>query len=246
VTIGTATVSDVFGPVNTSNDAPSLFPVGITTVTWTATDANGITATATQAITVTATPVVNSPPTISGINAAFVGNQIQLIANASDTDNGPSPLSYQWSIVSGGGSLSNTTGATTYYNLPSNNVTVTFTLIVSDGQDSAQTNYTLTIGAGSGSSNQAPYATAFNAYYIASNQIQLIISATDPDGGPSPLSYQWSIVSGGGSLSSATTSNPVYTTTGLSPGTVTIYLKVEISDGEAVSLYTLPLTITVF
>jgi len=246
VTIGTASVSDVFGPVNILNDAPSLFPVGITTVTWTATDANGNAATATQSITVTATPVVNSAPTITGINAAFVGNQIRLVASASDTDNGPSPLSYQWNIVSGGGSLSNSTGATTYYNLPSNNVTVTFQLTVSDGQDSAQTNYTLTIGSGSGSSNQAPYATAFNAYYIASNQIQLIISATDPDGGPSPLSYQWSIVSGGGSLSSATTSNPVYTTTGLSPGTYTIYLKVDISDGEAVSPYTLPLTITVF
>jgi len=226
--------------VGVQSDNPLSVTIG------TATDANGNAATATQAITVTATPVVNSAPTITGINAAFVGNQIQLIASASDTDNGPSPLSYQWSIVSGGGSLSNTTGATTYYNLPSNNVTVTFQLTVSDGQDSAQTNYTLTIGSGSGSSNQAPYATAFNAYYIASNQIQLIISATDPDGGPSPLSYQWSIVSGGGSLSSANTANPVYTTTGLSPGTYTIYLKVDISDGEAVSPYTLPLTITIY
>lgn len=246
ISIGTASVSDIFGPVSISNDAPSLFPVGVTTVTWTATDANGNSATATQAITVTATPVVNSAPVIDGINAAFVGNQIQLIASASDSDNGPSPLSYQWSIVSGGGSLSTATGATTFYNLPSNNVTVTFKLIVSDGQDSAQTNYTLTIGSGSGSSNQAPYATAFNAYYIASNQIQLIISATDPDGGPSPLSYQWTIVSGGGSLSNANTANPVYTTTGLSPGTYTIYFNVAISDGEDVSPYTLPLTITIF
>jgi len=43
------------------------------------------------------------------------------------------------------------------------------------------------------------------------------------------------------SLSNANTANPVYTTTGLSPGTHTIYLKVEISDGEAVSPYTSPL-----
>jgi len=245
VTIGTATATDIFTPVNLSNDAPSLFPVGITTVTWTATDTNGNSGTATQTITVTATPVVNSPPVINGINAAFVGSQIQLIADVSDVDNGPSPLSYQWSIESGGGSLTTTTEATTYYNLPSSNVTVTFKLIVSDGKDSAQTNYTLTIGSGSGSSNQAPYATAFNAYYIAADQIQLVISATDPDGGPSPLSYQWTIVSGGGSLSNATTANPVYTTTNLSPGTYTIYFKVEISDGEATSPYTLPLTITI-
>ncbi|HEB87229.1 MAG TPA: HYR domain-containing protein, partial [Gammaproteobacteria bacterium] len=53
VNIGTATASDIFGPVIISNDAPALFTVGETLVTWTSTDANGNTGTAQQRITVT-------------------------------------------------------------------------------------------------------------------------------------------------------------------------------------------------
>ena len=55
VDIGTATASDLFEPVTISNDAPALFPVGTTLVTWTATDANGNTGTAQQQVTVSAT-----------------------------------------------------------------------------------------------------------------------------------------------------------------------------------------------
>ncbi len=56
VNIGTATASDLADPNPTvANDAPAIgFPVGNTTVTWTAQDANGNTATATQTITVSA------------------------------------------------------------------------------------------------------------------------------------------------------------------------------------------------
>jgi len=53
VNIGQATATDIFA-VTISNDAPATFPVGTTTVTWTATDANGNSATATQLVTVSA------------------------------------------------------------------------------------------------------------------------------------------------------------------------------------------------
>jgi len=53
--------SDIFGPVQWSNDAPSQFIVGDTVVTWTARDANGNTATTTQTVTVLFDP--NAPPT---------------------------------------------------------------------------------------------------------------------------------------------------------------------------------------
>ncbi len=51
--LGTATVSDICdaAPVVT-NDAPAVFPLGDTTVTWTATDASGNAGTATQTVTV--------------------------------------------------------------------------------------------------------------------------------------------------------------------------------------------------
>ena len=52
VDIGTAIATDIFA-VNVTNDAPTAgFPVGDTTVTWTATDANGNETTATQKVTV--------------------------------------------------------------------------------------------------------------------------------------------------------------------------------------------------
>ncbi len=57
----TATATDACGIDSITSDAPATFPVGITTVTWTATDVNGNTATCTQNVTVTD----NQPPHIT-------------------------------------------------------------------------------------------------------------------------------------------------------------------------------------
>ncbi len=57
VAIGTATGSDNCGTVTFSNDAPGTFPIGTTSVIWTADDGNGNTATATQNVTVNQTPI---------------------------------------------------------------------------------------------------------------------------------------------------------------------------------------------
>jgi hypothetical protein len=58
VDLGQPTVSDNCDPNPTvENDAPALFPLGTTTVTWTATDASGNVATAQQMVTV----VLGSP-----------------------------------------------------------------------------------------------------------------------------------------------------------------------------------------
>ena len=57
--IGTATASDVCDAnVGITNDAPATFPLGQTTVTWTATDAAGNSAAGEQLVTVEAFPVV--------------------------------------------------------------------------------------------------------------------------------------------------------------------------------------------
>jgi len=68
VAIGTATATatDIFGATVTNN-APATFPLGVTTVTYTATDGNGLTATATQIITVTdnTVPVLTIPAAVS-------------------------------------------------------------------------------------------------------------------------------------------------------------------------------------
>ncbi len=72
VTLGQATASDIFG-YTLKNDAPADgFPVGKTTVTWTATDANGNVSTAVQYVTVFQTFKVES----FNANRASVTNTI--------------------------------------------------------------------------------------------------------------------------------------------------------------------------
>ena len=75
VAIGNATASDIFA-VTVSNDAPALFPIGTTVVTWTAVDASGNISSDTQSVTVdlipdTAAPVVTAP---ANITAEATGN----------------------------------------------------------------------------------------------------------------------------------------------------------------------------
>ena len=61
---------------------------------------------------------------------------------------------------------------------------------------------------------------------------QLQVTASDANNGPSPLSYSWSIVSGGGLLSSTTLANPIYTPANVSVSTP-VTLNVVVSDGAA-------------
>ncbi|TDO25890.1 beta strand repeat-containing protein, partial [Sediminibacterium goheungense] len=65
VNLGTPTVSDNCGANTPTNNAPSLFPLGTTTVTWSVTDIHGNPATATQQVTVVA-------PEIRIASASFV------------------------------------------------------------------------------------------------------------------------------------------------------------------------------
>ncbi|MDJ0813397.1 MAG: HYR domain-containing protein [Woeseiaceae bacterium] len=67
VAIGTATASDTVSAVSVSSNAPPAFPVGTTTVVWTATDASGNSATALQTVTITDV----TPPELSGVPAGF-------------------------------------------------------------------------------------------------------------------------------------------------------------------------------
>ena len=71
--LGNPISSDNCGIVAVRNDAPADFPIGATTVTWTATDASGNTATATQIITVED----NTPPAITGLPSNITtGNDV--------------------------------------------------------------------------------------------------------------------------------------------------------------------------
>ncbi|MCA1636423.1 MAG: HYR domain-containing protein [Acidobacteria bacterium] len=67
VSPGTPSTGDNCGVQSVTNDAPSSFPVGTTTVTWTGTDASGNIATATQTVTVVdnQNPTINTPANVS-------------------------------------------------------------------------------------------------------------------------------------------------------------------------------------
>jgi hypothetical protein len=70
VTLGIPVTDDNCSVATITNDAPAVFPLGTTTVTWTVEDVNGLTETATQFVTVedAEAPVI----TLSGMSTALV------------------------------------------------------------------------------------------------------------------------------------------------------------------------------
>lgn len=96
VNLGNATVSDLFGPVMVSHDAPNNgFLVGVTMVTWVATDANGRTATRQQQVTVTNGKPVAKP---GGNIDIHIGKTVQLDGSQS-FDPDQHPIVYNWSLL---------------------------------------------------------------------------------------------------------------------------------------------------
>ncbi len=67
VELGNGTASDFIGIESITNDAPTVFPVGQTTVTWTATDFGGLSSSDTQLVTVvdTTAPTISIPSIIT-------------------------------------------------------------------------------------------------------------------------------------------------------------------------------------
>ena len=82
VSLGTPTTSDNCGVKNVANDAPSVFPLGTTTVTWTVTDDSDNTQTATQTVTVkdTQKPTISAPAdkTVNSDNGKCTASGVSL------------------------------------------------------------------------------------------------------------------------------------------------------------------------
>jgi Ca2+-binding RTX toxin-like protein len=92
VSLDPPNVSDILGVSSLTNDAPDVFPLGETTITWTATDEAGNTATATQKVTIvdTTPPQLIVPQNIV-INAASIYTPVSIgTATVNDlTDKSP-------------------------------------------------------------------------------------------------------------------------------------------------------------
>jgi sugar lactone lactonase YvrE/4-hydroxy-3-methylbut-2-enyl diphosphate reductase IspH len=99
VPIGDSTVSDIISIGSVTNDAPDAFPIGLTTVTWTATDTSGNTASSTQSVIVqdTTNPIITAPQDIiteatnPSNNTIFIGeaSAIDTIGISSITNDAP-------------------------------------------------------------------------------------------------------------------------------------------------------------
>ena len=90
VSHGTATATDAVGVVSLTNNAPGTFPLGTTTITWTATDAAGNSASATSTVTVTDTtaPAVSVPATITREATSAAGAAVSFSTSAFDLVSG--------------------------------------------------------------------------------------------------------------------------------------------------------------
>gem|GEM_PF-635972 len=89
VSLGNATVTDNGIIKSVTNDAPSVFPIGKTTVTWTATDGSGNSQTATQLVNIvdTTAPKISPPAAVTFEATSLAQNTVPL-GNATVTDNG--------------------------------------------------------------------------------------------------------------------------------------------------------------
>ena len=96
VAYGNATATDACGILTIAEDSPAVFPLGNTTITWTATDVNGNTATCTQVVTVidSENPIITCPADVTVNNNpgdCFATGVV--IGTATATDNCSPPLS---------------------------------------------------------------------------------------------------------------------------------------------------------
>lgn len=107
VSIGTGTATDAVGVVSLTSNAPACFPVGTTTVVWSASDAAGNTGTAAQTITITDSvpPTITAPAAkaVSGTGCVTVElgtpGTWDAIGVASVTNNAPSCFPVGFTLV---------------------------------------------------------------------------------------------------------------------------------------------------
>lgn len=93
IDLGTPTANDNVGIESVLNNAPNTFPVGNTTVTWTATDKSGNTATCEQTVMVTQkisdneNPTITCPTDVSAVTSEGQDNATVNLGNAITDDN---------------------------------------------------------------------------------------------------------------------------------------------------------------
>ena len=128
IKLGELVASDSVGVESITNDKPITFPLGSTTVTWTATDASGNSASTTQTVTIvdTISPSITAPDSIvmeaisADSNMVTLGNPISsdLVGTPSISNNAPDLFSLgettvTWTATDASGNSASTTQTVT-------------------------------------------------------------------------------------------------------------------------------------
>ncbi|HNF71611.1 MAG TPA: choice-of-anchor D domain-containing protein, partial [Chitinophagaceae bacterium] len=121
-----------------TNNAPSSYPLGNTTVTWTATDASGNTATCEQIVTVndTEAPSITCPANISVNNTSGLCGAVVTYTAPTGTDNCPGASTTQIAGLASGATfpVGTTTNTFRVTDAAGNSATCSFTVTVIDNQ----------------------------------------------------------------------------------------------------------------
>jgi hypothetical protein len=130
VALGAPTTGDNCSVANVTNDAPSSFPVGSTTVTWTVTDGSGNTATATHTVTVSdaENPAITCPGNITVPQDLPSGTTLSYTVTA--TDNCPGVMVVSTPLSGSVFPLGTTTVTCTATDASGNTASCTFTVTV--------------------------------------------------------------------------------------------------------------------
>ena len=185
---------------------------------------------------VTPPPSTNLPPTANAGSDLTVASGGTVTLNGSGSDPNGDPITYLWSIVTGGGSITNSTQATATYNAPvvTANSSATIQLRVTDNKAASGTDGIFVgILAPGTQTNNPPTAVAGADQTVSVGQLVTLngSGSSDPDG--NPLVYHWGIVSGPVvSLSNGSAAITSFTAPDVpSPG-ATILFELTVSDGK--------------
>lgn len=201
VILGTPVFADNCGTPTVTNDAPATFNIGTTTITWTATDADGNATTSQQTVTVAA-------PTTSVVLAAPPAcryTELTITANTAYVGSNPQ---YQW--YENNVAMAGETGATLTLDSMHQNYATSYYLVVSN-IDLACVNSTFTsnmLNLQAVPLPQALVVTSGGLSLCDGNTVTLSLNNTNTD----PLTYQW--YNGNTAISGATNDNYTVSTAG--------------------------------
>lgn len=138
VSLGTPTASDNCAVASTTNDGLSAYPVGSTTVTWTATDNAGNTNTCTQTVTVidNQNPTISCPSNINMVASSGQCGRVVTFTAPTTTDNCTGQTLSQTAGLASGSFFAVGTQTLTFVvtDASSNTATCSFTVTITDNQ----------------------------------------------------------------------------------------------------------------